>query len=314
MNTFHRFALTCLGLLLTVATFAQPAEKKFSFTTSDSTRLYVRIVGQGEPCLFLHGGPGSTSHYFEASGGSRIEQNLQMIYIDLRGSGRSGSAPTADYSLKRLAKDLDELRRHLGYPRWHVMGHSFAGMLLTEYALAYPKTIRSLVYVNCTLNLNASATAWINFGIKELGITDPRPYHDPAVPVLERMGRISQQLEEKGVWYKLMFRTAEAKAHSDSVSFKAIQPFNTDYGQKVWSAPEYMQDHTARTAGITAPVLVIAGTRDYAVGPDHYRLFRFPNARIVRYQGGHAPYQEDADWFVQTVGAFLTERNGKAVK
>ncbi|GAA4446605.1 alpha/beta fold hydrolase [Nibrella saemangeumensis] len=297
------------GLLVTSLTYGgQTPEKTFYFTTSDSTRLYVRMAGQGEPCLFLHGGPGSTSHYFEASGGHNVEAFMRMIYIDLRGSGRSGSAPSADYSIARLEKDLEELRQYLGLDNWSVMGHSFAGLLMTNYGAHHKAHVRSMIYVNTTLDLPRSAESWIDFGIRELKIADTKPYKDPAVPVMERMGRISQQLEENKVWYKLMFKTPQAKALSDSVSFKAIPNFNGEYGMKVWGNGEYMQDMTPLTAQISVPVLVIAGAQDYAVGPTHYTAFRFPKARLVIYEGGHAPYQESPDWFIENVRKFIRKQ------
>ncbi|WP_266362974.1 alpha/beta fold hydrolase [Tellurirhabdus rosea] len=302
-----RLLLTLVACLLAMAAVAQKAADNgsFFFTTSDSTRLYVRVAGKGQPCLFLHGGPGSTSHYFEASDGRRVEDFMQMIYIDLRGSGRSGSAPSGDYSIARLEKDLEELRRYLGHAKWTVMGHSFAGLLLTNYAAYHPDRIRSLVYVNCTLNLTASAESWIDFGIRELKLQDTKALKDPAVPALQRMGLISEKLNEKGVWYKLMFATPEAKAKSDSVSFQSFPEFNFEYGQKVWGNPEYMQDYTPLTAKISAPTLVVTGARDFAVGPEHYKAFRFPNSRVAVYDGGHCPFQEGGDWFVNEVRQFV---------
>lgn len=297
-----------LSLAIAATAYAQAPEKTFFFTTSDSTRLFVRVVGQGEPCLFLHGGPGSTSHYFEASGGHRVEDFMRMIYIDLRGSGRSGSAPTADYSIARLEKDLEELRQYLKLDKWTVMGHSFAGLLMANYGAHHQAHIRSMIFVNTTLNLPQSAESWIDFGIRELKVADAKPYKDPAVPVMERMGRISEKLHEQKVWYKLMFSSQRAKDLSDSVSFKALKNFNGDYGQKVWGNAEYMQDMTPLTARISVPVLVIAGAQDYAVGPAHYRLFRFPKARLVIYKGGHAPYQESSEWFIKSVRKFIKKQ------
>ncbi|GAA4411436.1 alpha/beta fold hydrolase [Nibrella viscosa] len=301
--------LSLLSLMVAVASYAQQVpEETFYFTTSDSTRLYVRMVGQGEPCLFLHGGPGSTSHYFEASGGHKVEEFMRMIYIDLRGSGRSGSAPSGNYAIARLEQDLEELRQHLGLAQWSVMGHSFAGLLMTNYAAHHQAYIRSLIYVNTTLDLTRSAESWVDFGLQELKIADATPYKDPSVPVMERMGRISEQLQAHKVWYKLMFKTPEAKALSDSISFNAIRNFNGEYGMKVWGNAEYMQDMTPLTAHISVPVLVIAGAQDYAVGPAHYRVFRFPKARLVMYDGGHAPYQESPEWFVDKVRKFINRQ------
>src|SRR5688500_13021703 len=86
-------------------------DSTFYFTTSDNVKLYVRVAGQGKPCVFVHGGPGSTSYYYEAMAGAPIiERKMKMIYFDQRGSGRSESSPNKDYSLKRMGMDMEELR------------------------------------------------------------------------------------------------------------------------------------------------------------------------------------------------------------
>lgn len=304
----NKLAFFTLLVLATVApTFARPlADREFYFTTSDSVKLYVRIAGQGQPCVFVHGGPGSTTNYFEKSDGSGVEAFMQMIYFDQRGSGRSESAKNNDYSLARMEKDLEELRQHLGYKQWAVMGHSFAGILMTSYLSHHASKVSSAIFINCTLNLPASIQSHISFGIQELGLTDPK-YTDPSTNVMQRLGMVHQQLNEKGVWYKLMFSTAKAKVESDSITLAIGKEFNFDYGNKVWGYEEYNQDFTLVSAKIKVPVLIIAGLKDYAVGPEMYKSFRFPHSRTALYEGGHAPFQESGAWFVNTVRMFLKE-------
>ncbi|RYZ61167.1 MAG: alpha/beta hydrolase, partial [Chitinophagaceae bacterium] len=95
-----------LTLLLFCTKFLLATDSTFYFTTSDSVRLYVRVAGSGQPCLFVHGGPGSNAYYYEAMAGAPvIEQKLQMIYFDQRGSGRSDSAANRNYSLPRMLQD-----------------------------------------------------------------------------------------------------------------------------------------------------------------------------------------------------------------
>ena len=48
----------------------------------------MKLAGKGRPVLFVHGGPGSTSYYFEAQpAAALLEDELQMIYFDQRGAG-----------------------------------------------------------------------------------------------------------------------------------------------------------------------------------------------------------------------------------
>ncbi len=84
--------------------------------------------------MFIHGGPGSNLYYFEKEGGDVFSKDVQLIYPDQRGCGRSDTALNNDYSSERAVKDFDEVRTKPGYKQWMVMAHSFGGIPATEYA------------------------------------------------------------------------------------------------------------------------------------------------------------------------------------
>jgi proline iminopeptidase len=292
-------------LFLSFSTRAFCKDSSFYFTTSDTVKLYVRVAGKGIPCVFVHGGPGSTSYYFEAMAGAPIiEQKMQMVYFDQRGSGRSDSAANRDYSLKRMLKDMEELRLYLHIKKWAVMGHSFGGILITNYALHYPKSVSALFYIHCTVNMEASMKSHLEFGLKELDIKDQAAFRDATKPLNERVWKVHEKLTEKNLWYKLMYRNAFEKELNDSVTLSAGK-FNRDFATQCWNVPDYWKDYSPHTARIACPVLVMTGDRDYAIGPDHFKSFRFPHQTIVHYIGGHAPFQEEPQWFSEKILAFL---------
>jgi proline iminopeptidase len=300
MKTIISLVLACILHLASLA-----GDRHFYFTTSDSVKLYVRIAGEGKPCLFVHGGPGSNAYYYEAMAGAPIiEQKLQMVYFDQRGSGRSDSAKNRDYSLDRMIKDMEEIRQSLGIQKWAVMGHSFAGILITNYALQHPQVITAMFYIHCTLNMQASMNSHLEFGLKTLDSIDQSAFRDASLPLNERVWKVHDKLSEKDIWYKLMFRNAYEKKFNDSITFAAGK-FNRDFATQCWNIPAYWQDYTPQTAKITCPVLVMTGDQDYAIGPDHYKSFHFPKQTVVHYIGGHAPFQEEPQWFSEKILAFL---------
>lgn len=292
-------------VIILFAVVAKAQENSFYFTTSDSVQLFVKVAGKGKPCLFVHGGPGSTSYYFETmQAANLIQQKMQMIYFDQRGSGRSASAKNGDYSIARMEKDIEELRSYLGINKWAVMGHSFAGILITNYAYHHPQNVSALMLIECTLNMPYSMNSHLEFGLKELGIKDQSPYRDTTKPLIERVGMIHQQLNEKGVWYKLMFRNAFEKEYSDSVTL-SLEKFNHDFSNAVWNIKDYEKDYASFTKSICCPVLVMTGDKDFAIGVDHYKSFQFPNQKVVHYIGGHAPFQEEPQWFAEKILGFI---------
>jgi proline iminopeptidase len=298
-----RLLLTTLLFAFVCTAFAR--DSTFYFTTSDNVKLYVRVAGKGKPCLFVHGGPGSTSYYYEAMPGAPIiEQKLQMIYYDQRGAGRSDSAANRNYSLKRMLQDMDELRQHLKISKWSVMGHSFGGILMTNYALQYAKQVTALLYIHCTLNMQASMQSHVDFGKEELGMANDKDLNDESKPLMQRVGLVHNMLSEKDSWYKLMYRNAWEKKYNDSITLSAGK-FNRDFATQCWSVEDYWKDYSLQTANIKCPVLVMTGKKDYAIGVNHYKSFRFPNQTTVHYIGGHAPFQEEPQWFAETILSFL---------
>jgi proline iminopeptidase len=292
-----------LSLSLSLSLFSQ--DRTFRFTTSDSVSLHVRVAGKGRPCVFIHGGPGSTAYYFEATPAAKLlEEKLQMIYFDQRGCGRSGSAANRDYSLARLEKDLEELRRYLKLNTWALMGHSFGGILSTSYAANHPAAVSAVLMIHGTLNMEYSMTSHLETGLRLLNITDQAPYRDTAKPLIQRVGMVHQQLTEKGIWYKLMYRNAYEKKYNDSITFSQGS-LNWEFSNAVWGVKDYWKDFAPRSAAVKCPVLIMSGRQDYAIGPEHYKSFRFPRASVVQYIGGHAPFQEEPQWFAETVLRFL---------
>ena len=302
-----------LGLLGAAPALAQTpklANGTPTITTTDGVQLYVHVAGQGLPCVFVHGGPGAGSYGFEALGGRALEKQLQMIYLDQRGSGRSGSASTKDYSLDRQVQDLEELRQQLGLERWVLMAHSFGGTIATEYAARHPERVQALILVNSILNLPAAMEVTTAYGYNLLPAAGRLPL-DPAAPLPQRWGMVMSLLGQQKLTSKLMYATDTAAVRASQVVRSQTQR-NQEFAAAVFQRPEYVQDFTAASAKLTTPVLVLSGREDYVTGPEHYKSFRFPNQQTVLLPGRHYPFQENAREFQQAVTAFVRKLPRKA--
>lgn len=301
MKTVFAFVFTLFSLL------SFSADSTFYFNTSDNVNLYVRVAGSGKPCLFVHGGPGSTSYYYEAMAGAPIiEKQMRMIYYDQRGSGRSDSAANRDYSLNRMIRDMEEIRNYLKIDKWAVMGHSFGGILITNYALQHPESLTGMFYIHCTTDMKASMNSHVEFGLKELDMKDDPAFTDTTKPLMERVSMVHDKLSEKDMWYKLMFRNAWEKQYNDSVTLSSGK-FNRDFASNCWGVEDYWKDYSDATKRITCPVLVMTGDQDYAIGPDLYKKFKFPHQTTMHYIGGHAPFQEEPQWYAEKILAFIPQ-------
>lgn len=135
-------------LLLLVFAFifqTETAAQKKTFETNGIITSY-QTFGVGEPVLIINGGPGMNSDSFGTLARMLSENNTTIIY-DQRGTGDSKmqNIDRSNMNIGLLAEDIENLRKHLGYEKWIVLGHSFGGILAYEYAASYPKSVKAMI-------------------------------------------------------------------------------------------------------------------------------------------------------------------------
>ncbi|RNB85308.1 alpha/beta fold hydrolase [Brevibacillus nitrificans] len=125
------------------------------YANINGTRIFFDVEGMGwvpdgpilrqKPvCFVLHGGPGG-DHTGYKPGLTPLAEEMQLIYIDNRGSGRSAKGPQKSYSLENNVEDIEALRKHLGLDKIILHGHSYGGMVAQTYALRYPDNVAGLL-------------------------------------------------------------------------------------------------------------------------------------------------------------------------
>jgi len=111
------------------------------FVQTKGAQLSVRDSGgDGEPIVFLSGGPGMPG-YLE--GIAKLVPGRRVVTYDQRGTGGS-TVTDGEYSTDAHVADLEQLRVHLGAERLHLFGHSWGGMLAQLYATAHVSSVASL--------------------------------------------------------------------------------------------------------------------------------------------------------------------------
>lgn len=84
--------------------------------------------------VLLHGGPGSFDHSYFKPDFSRLADAAQVIYLDLRGHGRSEWGDPTAWSFETCADDVRALCDALALERPVVYGHSLGGFVAMLYA------------------------------------------------------------------------------------------------------------------------------------------------------------------------------------
>lgn len=288
-------------VFLSLGYIAKAEEKQI--TTSDGVNLYVKVEGKGIPCLYIHGGPGSGSYWFEKFFGDFMEDHFTVIYLDQRGVGRSGSPENGDYSMERMAKDFEEVREALGYDQWLTLGHSFGGILQMGYAELYPEAQKGMMMIDCTLYLNDSfCQSWAPKASEFLGESYVGCEND-TLPLMERMGDLGNRLREKDLFWKMAYTKKENQAIMDS-TYQKFENWNYDFGNAALSIDDYWKNYLPDTKSIEIPVLFFHGSQDWMVGPDHHKKVKFPNMISVEFNSGHIPFQENKEDLEKAILAY----------
>ncbi|MBN8619924.1 MAG: alpha/beta fold hydrolase [Anaerolineae bacterium] len=98
--------------------------------------------------VFVHGYGGYAMQWKNQL--KAFSDNYRVIAFDLRGHGRS-DAPHSTYSMAELQSDLDVLLQKLEVPLPFILvGHSFGGAVVTEFAHRRPDAVSRLVLIATT--------------------------------------------------------------------------------------------------------------------------------------------------------------------
>ncbi|MBK4735115.1 prolyl aminopeptidase [Noviherbaspirillum pedocola] len=127
--------------------------------------LYWEECGnpQGEPVLFLHGGPGggiSPKHrrFFDPS-------HYRIVLFDQRGAGRSTPlGEVRDNTTPLLVEDIERLRVMLGIERWLIFGGSWGSTLALAYGQAHPQRCSGFILRGIFL-CSAAEIDWFMHGM-----------------------------------------------------------------------------------------------------------------------------------------------------
>lgn len=285
----NKLGIIIVFLLICTQSFA----KKQNFTTSDNVNLHLTVKGKGTPCLYIHGGPGSGSYWMEKFSGDILEERFQMIYLDLRGVGRSASPVDGNYSMDRMIQDFEEIRKSLGIKQWIIMGHSFSGTLVTAYAYQYPEAIKGMMMFNCSLNLKESITqSWMPKACELLEIKDDAFYKNDSISMNDKLQRLFPLLNDKKIMWRLAFASQENEKIMNE-TFNEIPNWNHDFSGIGMSHKDYEKNFKTYTANIKTPVLFFYGEYDWTIGPNHYIGVEFPNMFLWKSKVGHIPFMEN---------------------
>jgi proline iminopeptidase len=276
--------------------------------TSDGVDLYVTVKGNGPPCLYLHGGPGSGSHWLGKFAGDSLEKHFQMIYLDQRGVGLSSSPQDKNYSMDRMVNDFEDVREALGISQWITLGHSFGGLLQMGYIMRHPSSVKAMIMINCSLNMELCyKSSWCPKACEFLGINDRQYFEDQSIPLHTRWDSLISSLNNSDMMWKMGFASREDMELMNS-TYGELPSWNGDFGEVAMTMDDYAVDFTNATESVKVPVLFFYGTRDWMIGPEHYKGAGFPDMMLWPSDTGHMPFLENKADMIEAINCFMKEK------
>jgi pimeloyl-ACP methyl ester carboxylesterase len=95
--------------------------------------------------LLVHGGPGTYDHSYFKPDFTRLTEHAQVVYLDLRGHGRSDWGDATAWSFEACADDVRAFCDALGIARPVVFGHSMGAPIVLLNGARHPGHAAGLI-------------------------------------------------------------------------------------------------------------------------------------------------------------------------
>ncbi len=106
-------------------------------------RVNVKIAGDGQPLLILHGWGGSSDSWLKVQKLVALAK-YRVIVPDLPGFGKTRT-PLRPWSVTDYSNFVLKLTEKLELQNFYLLGHSFGGRIAVKFASSYPEKIQSLI-------------------------------------------------------------------------------------------------------------------------------------------------------------------------
>jgi pimeloyl-ACP methyl ester carboxylesterase len=120
---------------------------------------------QGPPIVLTHGWGIDSQEWRYVR--RHLADHHRLILWDLPGLGRSSQPTNRDYSLEKMAHDLDAVVELAGGRPVTLVGHSIGGMIILTYCRLFPEALGSrvsgLVLAHSTYTNPVKTTSWAAF-------------------------------------------------------------------------------------------------------------------------------------------------------
>ena len=304
INKIFFAAILCLAGL-----FSPSCQKNKTFLVEEGLReingtlLYTKAMGEGEPILILHGGPGMDHTYFLPQI-AELAETHKLIFFDQRVSGRSSlDVDSSAITMRHFIDDIEEIRKTFNLGKMNLMGHSWGGLLAMFYGITYPESLKSLMILNST-------PASSELMAKTLPTLTP----EDSLQRLEILNSDAFKNRESAAFEKLLRIHFRGAFYDRSLADSLTLTFQPDFAETSVKLQNLFKDIASYDihddlSKINCPTLVVHGDHDDNPLEGSKKIHEnIPDSKFVLLKNcGHFPFVEAPDEFFKTIRDFLSQ-------
>lgn len=288
--------------------------------------LHFEAVGEGEPVLVVHGGPG-IPYVNEWKGLKQLTKKNRFFYYHQRGCGKSthpfdrfeGSFYENMTELERTLglgsqiADIERIRKILDQEKITLIGHSYGGFIATLYAAEFPQHVNRLILIapagvltHPDSDRNLFDRAREKLSLKERQVYDKLidEYFDFGNIFSKSDSELSKLHLKVGGFLLQAMQHNSADLTGHSCGGWAVFAMYFSCGKA--------QDYRPALTRITAPTLILVGKDDELAIPGSKTYQAIPNSKFAFLKGsdnqqsaGHFLYDDESGEFGNIIEAFL---------
>lgn len=201
--------------------------------------------------IAVHGAPGISDLTAFKPEFNALADVAQVIFLDLRGAGRSDADPAGEYSLEGWADDLVAFCDALGIEKPIVLGNSAGGMVAAVYAIRHPTHPGKLILSSTQARLDPARCAAV---FERRGGPVAR---ETALDALQRVADLSS-LAAYGRHCMPLYNTTPQPPAFGNAIFREDLALKFHGKNGIW----HRMDHLDAMSRIICPTLILAGADD----------------------------------------------------